>query len=262
MRTRPTVPSRPVLSAVAAVVALVATDVAARADQAWSAHRRVEAAAAGIDGRGAGAASGPRTDSAWLLSAPALQSALDAAVAIPDARVEIVSLDRPASDCATTSARAHAEVSRPVDGSGRFAVKLVGARPSGAPCEVWVWARVRLFAKVPVTRRALRTGEALAPAVATEEREIKPGHLPAVIADGAVAERALGPGLMIEADVVRAPGLRAGASVTVVIQAGTLVVEETGHVVACPRNHNCAVLPSGKYVDGTLVDGRLMVQVP
>jgi len=50
--------------------------------------------------------------------------------------------------------------------------------------------------------------------------------------------------------------------VKVVLVSGGLAVEQVGRAVPCARNHNCAVLPSGKHVDGALVEGRLMVQLP
>ena len=68
---------------------------------------------------------------------------------------------------------------------------------------------------------------------------------------------------MVEADGVRAPGPRAGEPVKVVlIVPGAMAIEQMGRAVSCARNHNCAVLPSGKHVDGTFVDGRLLVEMP
>jgi hypothetical protein len=189
----------------------------------------------------------------------AVVSALAASTTIPDARVTVTSVERGHGACTSVE---RVEVPRPVDGSGRFAVKLIGARASGEPCESWSWVRVRLFAKVPVVTRAVRAGDSLAGAVKTEEREIQPGHVPASVAADASADRSLGAGQMLEADAVRAPGLRPGEAVKVVLVSGGLAVEQTGRAVPCARNHTCAVLPSGKHVDGALVEGRLMVQLP
>jgi len=115
---------------------------------------------------------------------------------------------------------------------------------------------------VPVARRAIRAGEGLADAVRTEEREIKPGHVPAIVSAASVAERALGAGQMIEAEAVRAPGPRAGEPVKVLVVSGPLVIEQIGRVVACGRGRTCAVLPSGKHLEGTLDNGRLRVELP
>jgi hypothetical protein len=196
------------------------------------------------------------------LSAMPLQAALSAAVTIPGARADIVALDRPAGECVTTGPRMHVEIPRPIDGSGRIAVKLIGSRTGGATCEVWAWARVRIFAQVPVARRAVREGDALVPATQMEEREIKSGHVPATLTEGATADRSLGAGQIVEADFVRAPGLRPGELVKVLIVSGAMAIEQTGHAVPCARGHNCAVLPSGKHIEGTFVGGRLMVQLP
>ncbi|HEY8926676.1 MAG TPA: hypothetical protein VIU64_19970, partial [Polyangia bacterium] len=98
-----------------------------------------------------------------------------------------------------------------------------------------------------------------------DDREIKVGHLPAdavSLEAGATADRALVAGQVVETDMVRAPGPRPGDPVKVVLVAGALAIEQTGRAVPCARNHNCAVLPSGKHVDGAFVDGRLLVQMP
>jgi len=190
-----------------------------------------------------------------------VQAALDAADVVPNGRVEILSLDRSPNTCAAVG-ELRAEVPRPVDGSGRFGVKLVGTRAGGASCQAWIWVRLRVVAEVSVTTRAVRAGERFAGATTFADREILPGRQPATALEGAVAERSVGPGQMIEAEMARAPGLRPGEPVKVVLVAGALSVEQMGRAVPCARNHNCAVLPTGRHVDGTLVDGRLLVEMP
>jgi hypothetical protein len=201
-----------------------------------------------------------RADDAAI--SPALQGALAAAVTIQGARADLVALDRPANDCVTSHPGARVEIPRPIDGSGRFAVKLIGIRPNRVPCEVWAWARIRVLAQVSVARRPIKAGESLVSATRTEEREIKPGHVPALLTAASTADRSVGMGQMIEADVVATPGLRAGEPVRILIISGALAIEQIGHAVPCTRGHNCAVLPSGKRIEGTLVDGRLLVQLP
>jgi len=195
----------------------------------------------------------------------AVDAALVAASTVPDARIEGLSVDRPHNACAVAVPE-RVEIPRPIDGSARVAVKLIGpARGAAPPCETWGWARFRLLAPVPVAVRALRAGESLAGATRLDHREIKVGHPPANLASleaGATADRALVPGQLVETDMVRAPGPRAGDPVKVVLVAGGLAIEQTGRAVPCARNHNCAVLPSGKHVDGAFVDGRLLVQMP
>ncbi len=197
------------------------------------------------------------------LASPALKAALVAATTIAEARIDVVALDRPGGDCVTTGPEARVEVSRPIDGSGRVAVKLLGSRSgAGSPCEVWAWARVRVFAQVPIARRAIRAGDVLASATQMEEREIRSGHVPAILTPESVADRSLGAGQVIEAAAVRVPGLRAGETVKVLLVSGALAIEQVGRAVPCARGRNCAVLQSGKHIEGTIVDGRLMVNVP
>jgi hypothetical protein len=196
------------------------------------------------------------------LASPGLQAALAAAVTVPDARVDVVALDRPAGDCLTNGPGTRAETSRPIDGSARVALKLFGSRAGHGSCEVWAWARVRVFAQVPVAARAIRAGEAFRSAVRLEEREIKSGHVPAVLTDTSLADRSFGAGQMIEAGGVRAAGPRTGETVKILLVSGALVVEQTGRAIACGRDSSCAVLPSGKHVEGTFADGRLLVHLP
>jgi flagella basal body P-ring formation protein FlgA len=222
-------------------------------------------------GVGAGAPAGARDardpgaeDEAALMET--VGRALTAAATVPGARVEVESVERPRAACAV-GVPARVEVSNPVEGSARAAIKLVAAsRRAGAPpCEAWSWVRFRLLARVPVATRTIRAGDALADATRLEEREIKPGHVPAgaaVVGGTATADRALVAGQVVEADALRAAGPRAGEPVKVVLIAGTMAIEQMGRAVSCARNHNCAVLASGKHVDGTFVDGRLLVEMP
>ncbi|MBC8134059.1 MAG: hypothetical protein H7X95_13830 [Deltaproteobacteria bacterium] len=196
------------------------------------------------------------------LASSALQAALAAAVTVSGARVDVVALDRPAGDCVTTGPGTRMEAGRPIEGSSRVALKLFGSRAGGSTCEVWAWARVRVFAQVSVAARAIRAGEKLESAVRTEEREIKPGHVPARLTEMSVSDRSVGAGQMIEAASVRAPGPRAGEAIKILIISGALAVEQTGRAVSCGRDSNCAVLPSGKHVEGIFADGRLMVRLP
>ena len=193
---------------------------------------------------------------------PALQAALTAAVTVPGARVEVVAWDQPVGDCVTAGHGVHIEVARPIDGSGRVAVKVTGTRRAGGGCEAWAWARVRVFAPVPIAARAIRAGEPLGSAIHSEEREIKAGHVPAVLSELSIADRTIGSGQMIEAGAVSAPGPRAGQPIKILIVSAALAVEQIGRAVACGRDSSCAVLPSGKHVEGTFADGRLTVRLP
>ena len=194
-----------------------------------------------------------------------VRTAIEAALTVKASRVEILAVDPPTADCQLASPFGRGdmgfEVPSAVEGSGRVAVKLTGVRAGGAECHLWLWARVRITAEVPIARRVIRAGDSLAEAVTFEVREIHPGHSPAAICEGCVADRFVGAGQVVESAAVRAPGLQSGEPVKVVLVSGSLLAEQNGRAISCGRGQ-CAVLPSGKHVQGTLVDGRLMVRVP
>ncbi len=191
--------------------------------------------------------------------APLVRHALERALSTPGARIESAVEERGAgrpSDCHATEA----EVAQPIEASGRLAVKISGRAPHGGHCELWVWTRVRVVGPVAVAARSLRAGDALAGLYTTEERELRAGHGPAAIGPSSVAARAMAAGQMLDASTVVEPTLRLGDMVKVVVVSGALVIEQTGRGAPCARGRSCAVLASGKQVEGELVDGRLVVQ--
>jgi flagella basal body P-ring formation protein FlgA len=129
---------------------------------------------------------------------------------------------------------------------------------------VWGWATVRVFAPVMVTTRAVRAGEVLAGAAKEMEKELRPGRAPARPEEitAAKAARALSPGQLIEAAHVEHTGPAAGLPIRVVVRSGALAITQTGRVVSCGRGRTCAVLPSGKHVEGTLANDVLEVELP
>jgi hypothetical protein len=190
---------------------------------------------------------------------PPVQSALEAASSIPQARIEVTSY---APQMPAGCHLAGAELGRTLAGSGRLAVKLVGNSKSGEACSGWAWVGVRMFARVLVAARPLREGDALEGATDLLEREIAAGRELLLSPSGATAARSLTRGAIIEAGFARAVGVRPGESIKVIVAAGALQVDQTGRSVGCGRGKACAVLPSGKHVEGVLVQGRLLVQVP
>ena len=189
-----------------------------------------------------------------------VQAAVDAALAVRGARAEVLEVrgELPAG-CVLS----RAEVPRAVQASSQAAVHLVGETAEGRPCDAWAWARVRLVAPVLVTTRAVAPGEAVAAAaVAREDREVLPGRAPLrELPDGAVADRALPPGIAVEMSALRV-GPRPGESVMVVARAGALTVESTARAVPCRRGRACAVLPSGRRVEGAWHGGRIDLDSP
>jgi len=201
---------------------------------------------------------------AVLLASPprAIPAAVSEAIlagAAPGARVELVDL-RPAAGpaCAPDRARALA----PVSASGRVALRLEGRDARGAPCEAWAWARVRVFARALVAARAVRAAEPLAGAVSESEVELAPGRAPVVaLPEGAVAARALPAGAPLDPAAIQA-GPRPGEPVQVIARAGALEVAQPGRAVACARGRGCALLPSGRRVEGRLEHGRIVLEAP
>lgn len=188
-----------------------------------------------------------------------VRAAVEAAVTLPGARAEIVAVTgHPAPRCAF----ARAEVPRPITASGRAALHLLGKGPDESPCESWAWVQVRVKAPTLVTTRAVGQGEPLAPATAREEREISPGHpaLPS-LPEGATASRSIPAGTRLN-DADFRVGPRLGDAVAVVIRTGALEVEQGGQAIACRRGRACALLPSGRRVEGTWHAGRIHLEKP
>ena len=174
-------------------------------------------------------------------------------LAIPGARIVPLSWSTP-RHCRIRGA----SVPQPIEGSGRVAVKLVGEGCSG-----WGWVRLEVRSDTAVTIRAVRAGELLAPALAVVEKEIKPGRVPFVPQRGAVAVHAMPAGTMVEPSDVSGSTVVAGDLIKIVVVTGTLAVETQGRRTTCGRGRACAVLSSGKHVEGEIDEsGHLIVEVP
>jgi hypothetical protein len=183
-----------------------------------------------------------------------VQAALDSAVAIGGARVVPTSYTASGTrGCAATTA----VIGRPVDGSGKYAVKLMGDG-----CTGWAWLKVDVWAQVPVTTRLVREGERLDDAVTFVERQITAGRAPVALSAESLAAHPMPRGqAVMPADVKRSGG-NTGDSIKVLVQSGALAIETSGRVIACGRDRTCAVLASGKHVEGRLAGGRLLVELP
>jgi len=181
------------------------------------------------------------------------RQALESRLTMPEARLMVVSWRPAGRPCVAQ----RAEVGKPISGSGRYAVKLSGAR-----CSAWAWAEIEVLAKAYVTTRAVGEGELLEGAVSEIEKEVRPGRQPARVVRGARAGRALAKGQVLEAAHLESAAPEAGESIEVVVLVGDLRIVQTGRVVGCGRNKACALMPSGKHVEGQLVEGRLLVEAP
>ncbi len=179
---------------------------------------------------------------------------LQAALAVPGARLEVERFDAPAK-CVPAAL----EAVRPVQASGRVALRV-----RGEGCPGWAWAEVRVFANALVAKKQIVEGELLKDAVDHQEREVTVGHaFLTELFDGAKAARTIAKGTAIEEHLAaRAGALKPGASVQVEVHAGALVLVQPARVASCARGAACAVLPSGKRVEGRLVAGRIIVEAP
>ncbi|HYD40177.1 MAG TPA: hypothetical protein VEB43_05065 [Anaeromyxobacter sp.] len=188
-------------------------------------------------------------------------AAIAAAVAVPGARAEVREVRRTAG--ATCPAR-HAEVLRPVTGSGEVPLRFAGAAPDGRACQAFGWASVRLTAPGLVAVRTIRAGEPLEGAVAPDTVELRAGRAAplAAVPPGGRAARTLAAGTAILGDDVR-EGPRPGEPITVVVRIrGGLELSQDGRAVPCARGRACAVLPGGRRVEGRPEGGQLILEAP
>lgn len=194
-----------------------------------------------------------------LLAASSPLEAVAGALSVPGARVELEGVRT--SSGAGCAAEAW-ETLRPVQASGSAPLRFSGRTAAGLPCEGYAWGRVRVLAPAAVTTRPLRAGEPLEGAFRVEDREVLPGRSALAVAPaGANAARRLPAGAVLDEASVRT-GPAPGEAVAVLLRDGALSVELSGRAVPCPRGRACALLPSGRRVEGRHVDGRILVEVP
>jgi flagella basal body P-ring formation protein FlgA len=204
---------------------------------------------------------------ALLAGAPAgdgrslAQSAAADALTVQGARAEILEyLPRIDASCAAASATAD----RRVSSSGPIALRLSGRDARGRPCQGWAWARVKVVASVMTAARAIRRGEPMEGAARLEERELRSAREPLFsLPEGAKAAQSLAAGQMLEPHhLLDASSPALGAPIPVVLRRGPVSVALEGTAVPCPRGKACAQLPSGRRVEGQLIERRLVVVIP
>jgi hypothetical protein len=150
-----------------------------------------------------------------------------------------------------------ASLSGSVTGSARLPVKL-----HGPVCSGWGWVRFEVWAPAATLRRPVRAGQPLQPALVIQDREIKMGRAGIVPPEGATAARDLPAGTVLSPEHVAGSTLAAGEKVKVIVLNGGLVVETQGRVLGCGPGKTCAVLSSGRHVEGRFQDGQLLVELP
>ena len=187
---------------------------------------------------------------------PAVVAAVESALVGPNGRITLRSFRTPSSAGASACKVREARVERAIEGSGRFPVKL-----TGRGCPAWGWVEVKVHAMALVTTRPVRAGDSLAGAVTEAEREVRPPLRElATDVQGARAGRTLGRGQVVEKSHLEAAGAAPGSTVKVLVKAGALQIIQSGRVVPCGRGRTCAVMPSGKHLEGEMVNGRLIVE--
>jgi flagella basal body P-ring formation protein FlgA len=149
-----------------------------------------------------------------------------------------------------------ASLSGSVTRSARLPVKL-----HGSACMGWGWVRFEVWAPVATTQRPVRAGEPLRRVMAIQDREIKLGRPGFVPPEGATAARDLPAGTVLGPEHVAGSALAAGETVKVLVLNGGLVVETQGRALGCGPGKTCAVLSSGRHVEGRFQDGHLLVEL-
>jgi hypothetical protein len=144
-----------------------------------------------------------------------------------------------------------------VNGSGRLPVKLYGQGCSG-----WGWVSFEVWAPTAQTTRPVRAGELLRPALAIADREIRSGRVGVVPTPGAVAARDLPRGIVLEPNHIAGFALAPGETVKVILVSGGLAIETKGRAISCGSGRTCAILPTGRHVEGRLEEGHLLVDLP
>ena len=179
---------------------------------------------------------------------------LSRALTVPGARIVPIGW---AAHLSAGCALRQAVIDGAVTGSGRLPVKLYGPG-----CTGWGWVRFEVWAPTASTTRPVRAGELLQPALLIEDREVRSGHPRVVPPPGALAARDLSRGTVIEPSHIAGATMASGESVKVIVMSGPLAIEVQGRAVSCGAGRICAVLPSGRHVEGHLQEGRLLVDVP
>ena len=185
---------------------------------------------------------------------PEVSEVLSRALAVPGARIVPLGW---APQLPAGCVLRQAVLDGTVTGSGRLPVKLYGQA-----CTGWGWVRFEVWAPAAFTTRPVRAGERLQPALVVEDREIRSGHVGFVPPAGALAARNLPRGMVLQPSDVAGATMASGETVKVIVMSGPLAIEVQGRAISCGAGRLCAVLPSGRHVEGHLQEGRLLVDVP
>jgi hypothetical protein len=155
--------------------------------------------------------------------------------------------------------RARAE--RPITGSGLVPLHVEGRAQGGGSCTGGAMVSVRVTASVWVTARAVSAGEAVGPLAARREREVRSGQTVLVqLPEGATAARQLQAGALLEPSLLSDPGWTQGGPVRVVLRGNGITLVEQGRIAPCVVGRACAVLRSGRKVEGRREGSELILE--
>ena len=143
--------------------------------------------------------------------------------------------------------------------------KVAGVTGAQTPCEGWAWAQVKQMGTAYVATRTLAPGDVLDGAFKEVRQPLRAGdRLATRIPVGSIARGRIAKGQALHATDVVSAGPSIGASLSIRLRAGTLVVAGNGVRVPCTSRDEsgavCARTGAGARVAGEFHDGALWVQ--
>jgi hypothetical protein len=177
-------------------------------------------------------------------------------LAVPGGRLEWGGYKGPLR-CEVERARSE----RPITGSGLVPLRVEGRTQDGGSCTGGAMVAVRVRAQVWVTARAIAAGEPVGPLAARQEREIRAGQtVLSELPEGATAARQLQAGTLLEPSLLADPGWTQGGPVRVVLRGRGITLVEQGRIAPCVAGRVCAVLRSGRKVEGRREGSELILE--
>ena len=182
----------------------------------------------------------------------AVAASVKTAAGVPGATVELSNYRAAPASCVAREAR----VERPYFASGEVMARFTGEDSKG-PCNGAALVHATVRAQVWVAAKAAKTGDAIEAIKAERELRAEPlTDLP----QGARAARPIAAGSIIDAASLQDAAGPVGGKIGIELRDGALRVATEGRVVPCGRGRSCAVLQSGKHVEGQVQNGILLVQ--
>lgn len=182
----------------------------------------------------------------------AVAAPVEAAAGVPGATVTLSNYRTAPASCVAREAR----VERPYFTSGEVMARFTGEDSKG-PCSGAALVHATVRAPVWVAVKSAKAGETIEAVQAERELRAEPlTDLP----QGARAARSIAAGAIIDQASLQDAAGPTGSKIAVELRDGTLRVATVGRVVPCGRGKSCAVLQSGKHVEGQVENGVLLVQ--